>query len=124
MTTSLTAKLTTNLDALAVQIARVMIGQEPAAQARIEKGLTLALFGDIRETDEMGVYLVPSECQQGTYYRATSWTCCCADARNRGNGCKHSRGIQIWSMARNEAAMEAHRQAWEQRRAARVEVVA
>jgi hypothetical protein len=79
----------------------------PAERARIARGLDVLMTAEIRETDELGLYLVQSCQDSGLSYAATSWVCGCPDRqRHTEQRCKHSWALTILHAASAEAAYE------------------
>ena len=74
-----------------------MIGSEPTAAARIQRGAGVLLAGALADTDTLGVYRVLGS--DGHIYRTTSGSCTCPDSVNRGVTCKHSWACRLLSAA-------------------------
>jgi hypothetical protein len=100
-------------------IVRTMQAEEPAQAERIGRGLTTLFTAEILAMAELGVYLVEASDGRGQYYRTTSYTCTCHDARHRGYGCRHSRAIQLMVAASAEADAERQQHEFERRQAMR-----
>jgi hypothetical protein len=91
--------------------------RDQAERDRIGRGLETILTADLRQTGEVGVYLVQSSRVAGVYYKATSWSCCCPDRQRTGKPCRHCYAIIILSAARGavryaQALETAQQEAW------------
>src|SRR5262245_36885191 len=67
-------------------------------RGRLGRAITVLLTSDIVETAELGVYRVQSACQPDVWYTASTATCDCPDAVQRGGPCKHSLALVILSV--------------------------
>jgi hypothetical protein len=93
------------LDTLRGLVAQLQ-ADRPDDRDRIARGLQVLLTAEIRTTAELGVYLIQSCADSGTYYRATALNCCCPDRQRRTRECKHSYALQLLSCARAEASWQ------------------
>jgi hypothetical protein len=74
--------------------------------ARLARALTVVLTSDIVATAELGVYRVQSACQPAVWYTATTASCTCPAATQRGTCCKHQLSLIILSVASAIASRE------------------
>jgi hypothetical protein len=72
-----------------------MLGGEPAARERIQRGVAVLLSGALHATAELGVYRVDG-CE-GRVYETTSGSCTCPDSVNRYVTCKHQWSARLLS---------------------------
>lgn len=86
--------------------------RDDAERDRIGRALHVLLTAEIRGTEEVGVYLIQSCADSGTYYKATSYQCCCPDRQRTGRECKHSYCLTLLSAARAEADWQRVTQRW------------
>jgi hypothetical protein len=102
------------LDAFSTLVLRLQReAPDAATRERIARGAAIVTTaGAIWETRTLGVYLIESCQQAGSYYEVTSLRCTCQDATRRGLPCKHSHAITILHAACAEASYDRAQARW------------
>ena len=96
------------LDAYSTLVLRLQReAPDQATRARLARGAAIVTTaGAIWETPTVGVYLIESCQQAGTYYEVTSLRCTCQDSLRRQQPCRHSHAVNLLYAACAESAWD------------------
>lgn len=99
------------------QLIGLALGQHPDEAKRLKNGVATLLGSAIFETDEVGTYLIESCSVPGTYHRARSAECSCADRQRRGVRCRHMWALTFLFAVSAEARYEWMKACYERNKA-------
>lgn len=104
------------------EVAERMIGQWPESKGRIERGVLIALLGEIQQVDALN-WQVGSQTEPGQSYTVVEvpLSCTCPDQpRAPGGLCKHIWAVDLLSVASQRQRVVRARQAQHKATGARV----
>jgi hypothetical protein len=87
-----------------------LVAADPAALARIERGVGILLGGGVAETATVGHYTVRGS--DGRHYATASGACNCPDSLTRERTCKHQYAIRLFHAMGDAAAFERAQSRW------------